>query len=176
MTFGQTFAIATIPALITAILSFVSAWLLSFKQTQNSIQQIKQQVEQNLVEHKRKELLEIKKTAILNSLSLIDQFFSWSTIDDGKIVPARRNITVLDLTESGRKCLNELCLTCDSKELIDLFFELITKEDRNPFVVYSEFRKAARKELGLKEIDFDLNNIFIGRLATPDLAKKEKMD
>ena len=169
MNFWQTLAIATIPALIGALLSL----LVSIKQNKNNLKQIEKQVESNLVEYKSKELLEIKKTAIFDSLSLMDLYISWLTIDSGKEEVARNETTILELTERGRKCLNDLCLTCDSKELIEIFLEMFFKTERNIFDVYSDYRKAARKELGLNDIEFDSNRVFIARLATTDLRNNK---
>ena len=39
----------------------------------------------------------------------------------------------------------------------------------NVFTSYAKYRNAARKELGLDEIEFDLNRVFIGRLATNNM-------
>ena len=74
----------------------------------------------------------------------------------------------------GRKCYNELCLTCNNEELINLFLEIMFDDKSNIFVAYSKYRNAARKELGLKEIDFDKDKVFIGRLATKNMLKWEK--
>ena len=41
----------------------------------------------------------------------------------------------------------------------------------NIFVAYSKYRNAARKELELREIDFDKDKVFIGRLSTPNMLK-----
>lgn len=167
MTFWETLLIATIPALITAIITYHKA----IRQSKNEIVKIEKQVESNLLEYKSKELLEIKKNAIFNSLSLIDIYISWITIDDGKEVAERKDITKKELTEMGRKCYNELCLTCNNEELINLFLEIMFDDKSNIFVAYSKYRNAARKELGLNEIDFDKDNVFIGRLSTKNMLK-----
>ena len=167
MTFLETLLIATIPALITGIITY----FIAIKQNKNEIFKIEQQANKNLVEYKDKELLEIKKTAIFTSLSLIDSYISWLTIDNGTIVPERTDITIIDLTELGRKCLNELCLTCESEELINLFLAIIFDKDSNVFELYAQYRNLARKELGLNEIKFDLNKVFIGRIATSNMKK-----
>ena len=167
MTFLETLLIATIPALITGIITY----FIAIKQNKNEIFKIDQQANKNLVEYKDKELLEIKKTAIFNSLSLIDSYISWLTIDNGTIVPERTDITIIDLTELGRKCLNELCLTCEREELINLFLAIIFDKDSNIFELYVQYRNLARKELGLSEIAFDLNKVFIGRIATLNMKK-----
>lgn len=168
MNFGETLLISLIPALITAIL----AYFVAVKQNKNEILKIEKQVESNLLEYKDKELLEIKKVAIFNSLSLIDDFISWLTIDDGQQVAERKSITSLELTELGRKCLNELCLTCDNEELINLFLAILFDSDDekgNIFENYARYRNVARKELGLKEINFNLDRVFIGRLSTKNM-------
>ena len=168
MNFWETLLISLIPALITAIL----AYFVAVKQNKNEILKIEKQVESNLLEYKDKELLEIKKVAIFNSLSLIDDFISWLTIDDGQQVAERKSITSLELTELGRKCLNELCLTCDNEELINLFLAILFDngdKSGNVFENYAKYRNVARKELGLKEINFDLDRVFIGRLSTKNM-------
>lgn len=85
-----------------------------------------------MLEYKSKELLEIKKNVIFNSLSLIDIYISWMTIDDGKEVAERKDITKKELTEMGRKCYNELCLTCNNEELINLFLEIMFDDIAKP--------------------------------------------
>ena len=170
MNFWETLLISLIPAIFTAVV----AYFIAVKQNKNEISKIEKQVESNLLEYKDKGLLEIKKVAIFNSLSLIDDFISWSTIDDGQQVSERKNITPLELTELGRKCLNELCLTCDNEELINLFLTILFDNNKsskhvNIFENYAKYRNVARKELGLKEINFDLDKVFIGRLATKNM-------
>ena len=168
MNFWETLLISLIPALITAIV----AYFVAIKQNKNEILKIEKQVKSNLLEYKDKGLLEIKKVAIFNSLSLIDDYISWTTIDDGRQVSERKNITTLELTELGRRCLNELCLTCDNEELINLFLAILFDngdKSGNTFENYAKYRNVARKELGLKEINFDLDRVFIGRLSTKNM-------
>lgn len=167
MTFWETLLIAVIPALVTAIITYFVA----IKQNKNEAIKVEKQVENNLLEYKSKELLEIKKNAIFNSLSLIDIYISWMTIDDGKQVAERKDVTKNELTEMGRKCYNELCLTCNNEELINLFLGIMFGDKSNIFVAYSKYRNAARKELELREIGFDKDKVFIGRLSTPNMLK-----
>ena len=167
MTFWETLFIAVIPALITGIITYFVA----VKQNRYEIKKIEKQVENNLIEYNSKELLEIKRKAVFDSLALIDTYISWLTIDNGNVVAERKNVTKIELTEIGRKCYNELCLTCKSEELIKLFSEIMFKKDKNIFELYAKYRNAARKELELNEIEFDLNRVFIGRLATENMTK-----
>ena len=54
------------------------------------------------------------------------------TIDDGKEVAERKDITKKELTEMRRKCYNELCLTCNNEELINLFLEIMFDDIAKP--------------------------------------------
>ena len=167
MNFWETLLIALIPALITSIISC----LIAIYQNKNDLKKQEKQITNNLIEYQNKKLLEIKKEAIFNSLSLIDIYISWLTINEKNDLAERKEITVLELTELGRKCYNELCLTCNSQELINLFLDILFNKDSNIFENYSKYRNLARKELGLKELNLDMNRVFIGKIKTGNMTK-----
>jgi len=60
---------SSIPALITGIITYFVA----VKQNRYEIKKIEKQVENNLIEYNSKELLEIKRKAVFDSLALIDE-------------------------------------------------------------------------------------------------------
>ena len=171
MTFWETLVIAIIPAVITAI----ATYFVTMRQNKSDLKRVETQVKNNLLEYQNKELLAIKRDAIFNSLSLIDTYISWLNIKNGKRVeiPERNSITKLELTDMGRRCFNELCLTCDHKEIIDLYLKIIFDKESNVFESYTKYRNAARKELGLNEIEFNTDWVFISRISTKNMIKHE---
>lgn len=171
MDLWQTLILQFLTTLLPCLITGIVTYLIAKKQGRVELTKIEKQVENNLLEYKSKEILEIKKKAIFNSLSLIDDYISWLTIGDGKNTPERRNITKLELTETGRQCYNELCLTCSNSEILNLFLDILFEKDNesNLLELYSKFRNAARKELNLDEINFDSDKIFISRLATKNM-------
>lgn len=167
MNFWETLIIALIPALFTAIITY----FLAIKQNKNDLKKQEKQIISNLIEYQNKELLGIKREAIFNSLSLIDVYISWLTIDGRNDLAERKEIKKLELTELGRKCYNELCLTCNSQELINSFLDIFFKKCSNIFENYSKYRNLARKELGLKELNLDSDRVFIGKIGTDNMTK-----
>ena len=168
-----------IPAAVT-ILGFIINYFI----TKNSYKK-------ELEKHKNTKVYEKKVDAIYKSLEFIDLFLSWSTIDDGSLIPARENTSINDITLKARSCYNLLSTTCDSVDIINCFINIIdstfsneknigdtkviiTKEEKEKrtSALYNKFRKLARIELGLKnDIPFDKNRVFLAKLTTPDLQK-----
>ena len=89
-----------IPAAVT-ILGFIINYFI----TKNSYKK-------ELEKHKNTKVYEKKVDAIYKSLEFIDLFLSWSTIDDGSLIPARENTSINDITLKARSCYNLLSTTC----------------------------------------------------------------
>ncbi len=128
---------------------------------------------------------DIKRDAILETLYFIDTYFSWITWVDSPLA-AREPMSTEKLTVWARKCYNELSLSC-SQSIVDKFLTLVFSNDldlrkENSCLTkeYNEFRNLARKELGLEEINFSVDKVFISLVRTHDLEKTlkkiEKMD
>ena len=155
MNFWQTFGIACIPFVIT-IVGAIITYLFS------------------IGEFKRKEVYKIKEAVILQSLNYIDDYISWLTIDDGKNLSERKMVENPEFTIKGREIYNELCVTCKNRKLILSFSEILFDKNKNIFVEFIEYRKLARKELGLKKIKFDVNTVHLARIATNNMNNKQK--
>lgn len=149
--------------LVTIIVAVITG-LVSILISKNSI---KKEIEN----FKAQETYKIKLEAILDTLKFLDDYLSWHTIDNN--CPVRKKITEIDLTITGRECYNKLCTTCDNANLIGLFNTIVFHgKERNIFKCYNQFRLEARKELGLKEITFSEDDVYIVRVSTEDLHKK----
>ncbi len=157
-----------IPALVT-IAGFIINYHITKKDFQNKMD-----------EYKDSRIYDLKLTAIREALNFIDSYLSWLTMSSGK-TPAREDITILDLTVQARKCYNLLCTTCKSGKIINLFLNIIfpkpqhEPEDKVSLSLYTEFRRAARSELGLKDdITFDKDKVFLSCVSTRDLEKNKQ--
>lgn len=124
-----------------------------------------------------------KQEAIYGALALCDKYFSWLSYNnpDGTIAPKpirNPNDTVLTITEEARLVYNNLWCSCKSKELLDVFLDLIVGGKKiNTFKTYDSFRNMCRKELGLDELN-DLNEerVFLAKISTQDLTKNSQQD
>lgn len=123
-----------------------------------------------LTKLKKESVYLIKKEAILDSLRIIDLYLSWLNYDSG-VVPIREDIASLDLTKKVRECYNNLCVSCDNNELIQLFLDIIFCKDKDPMELYVNYRNKVRQELGLKDITMDEKRVFVSKVSTKDLEK-----
>ena len=74
-------------------------------------------------------------------------YLSWLNYDDNSHIPCRESTTPLEITVKGRACFNQLCVTCESEKLINLFGEILFKSHSDVLKYYAEYRNEARKEL-----------------------------
>ncbi|MEO7991104.1 MAG: hypothetical protein ABI663_16260 [Chryseolinea sp.] len=106
----------------------------------------------------------MKFNSILTSLSIIDAFISQ------KYNP--KNGEKLDKqtssTEEVRACHNNLILTCENTEIVDLFAKIMlppndTSFQQDPIRRLNEYRNLVRRELGFgKELKLDTVNAWFG--------------
>ena len=146
--------------IIVAIISCITSVLIS-----------KNNIKKEIENFKAQETYKIKLEAIFETLQFLDDYISWLTVDGRCAV--HKNITKTDSTIIGRECYNKLCTTCDNANLIELFNTIVFHgKERNIFECYNQFRLEARKELGLKEIIFSEQDVFIACVSTENLDKK----
>ena len=151
MTFWQTFGISCIPLAIT-IIGAIIAYLFSIK------------------EFKKKEVYRVKEEAIFKSLNYIDDYISWLNME-GHNEQQRKLIHNPDFIIAGREIFNELCVTCKNSQLVLLFSEMIFKETGDILSKFPCYRNLARRELGLKHVEFSEEHVFLSRVSTKDLEK-----
>ena len=111
-----------------------------------------------LIFNKRKEIYLVKKEAVLDCLSFLDDYLSVLYFYNDK---EKQTITKYvkdddELTFRARDCFNKLILTCKNEEVIDVFCKLIFPQYYNfdnkaHLSDYHKFRMLCRKELGLKK-------------------------
>lgn len=124
--------------------------------------------------NKREKIYLKKQETIYRALTLCDKYLSWLNFYSNgvKDEDPTRNLddTTLSVTEEARSVYNNLLCSCESKELIETFLDLIVRGN-NSLDKYNCFRNLCRKELGLKELD-DLSKkeIFFSTISTDDLT------
>lgn len=124
----------------------------------------------------KKEKIYLKKQdAIYRALALCDKYLSWLNYftEQTKDPDPIRNLddSTLFITEEARLVYNNLLCSCKSKELIDMYLDLLF-EDKFTLVTYNIFRNMCRKELGLKKLDnLSKDRIFLSTISTTDLTK-----
>lgn len=153
------------------ILPYLISILLAILSSIVSIAISRLQYKNELANYKKQNIYDIKKTAIIDALAFIDEYCSWLTIDNG-IKPHRRIIKEDELTFVARKCYNELSLFVDDGEMLKVFLDIVINKDGNIFTKIIQFKKMARKELGMNNIEFDMDRIFIAQVSTKDLSNK----
>lgn len=125
------------------------------------IEQVKAQIQNNQEIEKQKR--ELKFKSLLSSLTIIDAFFSHKYNANGKVFDKQNSST-----EEVRTCHNNLILTCENTEIIDLFTKiLLPPKDRSvnqdPIPLLNEYRNLVRKELGFGEpLKLDTVNSWFG--------------
>lgn len=172
MNFWESFGIAIIPAVAVAIIGGIITYICAKNQNKVEIEKIEAEHKKQLDSYRKQIIYDIKKEAIFESLTVIDLYLSWLNYDNNLIIPCRQPTTLLDITTRARQCFNNLCITCDSEKLINLFGEIFFKEHSNVLHYYSEYRNEARKELGMNEIKFSQEVIFLGKISTKDLEEQ----
>lgn len=126
------------------------------------IEDVKAQIEnQQEIEKQKRQL---KYDALLNSLTLIDAHLSQVLIPNKDQKIKKQFSTV----EEARKCHNNLILTCENTEVLDLFSRIMfgpknKTEEEPPTVLLNKYRNMIRKELGFgSELKLDEDRAWIG--------------
>ncbi|WP_024590528.1 MULTISPECIES: hypothetical protein [unclassified Pseudoalteromonas] len=113
---------------------------------------------------------ELKYSACLRALKLLDAHLSHlieSQDDKGETVSPEKQYSTIS---EARQCHNELCLTCESAELINLFILLMcgpNKDEKeiNNLIELNKLRNLIRRELGFgDEISYDVDRIWFFKI------------
>ena len=86
--------------LITAILSTIVSIIIANRNTKKELKKLEKQYELEFKEYTQRNAYDTKAKAIFKTLSFLDDFYSWLTIDGRK--PIRRDTSTLDLTLRAR--------------------------------------------------------------------------
>ena len=170
MSFWESFGIAIIPAIITAVIGALVSFWCANKQSRSEINKIEAEHQKHLESYKKQLVYDVKKEAILESLTVIDVYLSWLNYDDNSHIPCRESTTPLEITIKARHCFNNLCVTCERERLINLFAEIFFKKRSDVLHYYVEYRNEAREELGINKISFNEEVIFLSKISTNDLG------
>lgn len=121
-------------------------------------------------QHQNENIYNIKKDTILESLDFLDDYLSWLSYETN-IIPIRNDINESKLTLKARKCYNKLVLTCETKELPEIFLKIIFDDTLNKMELYNRYRNLSRHEMGLEmDLELDKESVFISKVSTNDLA------
>jgi len=159
---------ATIISLIAICISAVSTILVPFIQLWINHKNEKMQV-----------IYEAKREALVEALNFIDDYFSYFTWrNDGTLLEIETvkdpGCTVESMTVRSRRTLNLLCAYCGKQETIDLFLALVFRPTDRPAELFIKFREACREELGLSRVEFNKNEVFIAKVSSKKLEKKDE--
>jgi|GEM_PF-4092384 len=112
-----------------------------------------------------KEKHQTKYKALLQSLKIIDAYFSHIDIP-GKII-TKQNASI----EEVRACHDDLLLTCDSSETLNLFTKIMNPEKKgygfkdNLMTLLVAYRNQVRIELGYGSFNYlDTDFVWIGKI------------
>lgn len=115
---------------------------------------------------KQKAAFDVKLSACLEALSVIDAFFS--TLDwNGAPKPEAQELS----TPKARECYNKLALTCENPKVIEAFANALCLRtpDEKPMVISADvmrdLRNLMRQELGFgRELNLSREKAWIARL------------
>ena len=159
-----------ITSVICAIIAGWVSWLVAHKQTKNAINELDQKYKLDLEQYKAQDLYEARKSTIFKALTLFDDYISWLTVDNQKPI-RKQNCSTAKFTFLAREVYNELCVTIENQRLVELFNDIFFGE--SPYVIgkVADFRKEARRELGLTTIEFPNSTAFISKVSAADLKE-----
>ncbi len=131
------------------------------------------QYKSNITLHKKNSTYDMKKETIEEAFSFLDTYISWLDTDSG-VIPMREKIDGVDFAVKARMIHNKLCITCDSKEIVETYVNIIVpdlseKKGYPVFQKYNDFRNQCRKELGFDEIELPKDKIFLSVISTRGL-------
>ena len=176
-TISDTTGTYQISLLLSVILALITTYFFQYFKdkgknlaTKEDIGEITQKIEDVKAEIQNKQEVEkqkrqLKYDALLNSLTLIDAHLSQVLIPQ----EGQKIIKQYATTEEARQCHNNLILTCENDEVLELFSRIMfgPKEqstDEEPLTdLLNEYRNLVRKELGFGiELDLDRNRAWFG--------------
>jgi hypothetical protein len=139
---------------------------------------------QLLIEHvntNKQIIYQAKREALIEALNFVDDYFSYMDwTEDGNTkeidVVEGRECNIENMTERSRNILNLLCVYSKDKKTIDLFLDLVLKQNGKKTELLVGFREACRKELRLSKMEFDKENVFIAKVSSKKLLEREKIN
>lgn len=158
--------------IIGALIGFLSAYFsekgknLATKQDiatiTKKIEKIKSQYAFNqMVESEKRKL---KHMALLESLRMVDAFYSHILTENDQKNPTKQYATI----EEVRDCHNNLILSVDNPDIIKMFLKIMFPNDNDlipPTDRLNDYRNMIRKELGYgKEINLNRDNAWFGTI------------
>ena len=162
-----------ITSLACAIIAGFISWFVAHKQANSAIKELEKKYKLDFEQYQKQDLYEMRKQVIFKALTLFDDYVSWLTIDGSK--PIRNlNCSNAKFTFQARTVYNELCVTVDNEKLVTLFNDIFFGNTNCFLGKLSEFRREARKELGLSQIEFPSGTAFILKVSADDLTEFEK--
>lgn len=159
-------------SVLCALIAGFASWFVAHNQAQNSIKELDQKYRLEFEQYQKQDLYEMRKKVIFKALTLFDDYISWLTVDGDK--PTRKeDCSNSKFTFKTREVYNELCVTVENQKLVELFNQIFFGNTPYFLDKVAEFRKEARKELGLSNIEFPKGAAFISKISTDDLTEKE---
>ena len=156
------------------VLPYIVSALLAVSSAAVSIWIARMQCKNEINNYRKQNLYDLKREAILDALSLINDYYSWLTYEHMPI--RKKEISPESLTFEARVCYERLCLSVENPSLLNSFLEVIFTKSDQPLALINGFRNEARKELGLNKIELDSDRIFISKLSTTDLNHKKSKE
>ena len=103
---------------------------------------------------------EIKRSACLDALSVIDAYLSHMNWDSVSVT--KQNVGI----EKVRECHNKLLLCCKKQDIANKYAEIIVKKDKfEPTILMNELRNLIREELGFGSyLSLDKDKAWIAKI------------
>ena len=118
-----------------------------------------------------KEKYKVKQEAILKALRFLDTYYSFLDYPNG-VVPERDNsYDSTKMTIECRDCYASLCVSVKNGEILDEFLAIVVNENTRVSSLY-RFRHLSRKELGLDDIHFNEESVFLSIISSRALRNK----
>ena len=127
--------------------------------------------------NRAKEKYKIKQDAILRALHFLNAYYSYLDYPRRGIVPQRdKSYDSTKMTLEGRKCYENLCVSVDNNEILETFLSIVLGTSDDTVKSLNTFRNLSRKELGLKEVQYSKDSVFLLVISTRALQEKEKKE
>ena len=122
--------------------------------------------------NRSKEKYKIKQDAILSALRFLDTYYSYLDYSSG-ITPIRKPYDSVKMTLECRDCYEKLSVSVNDRSILEEFLSIVLDKSTNVLCSFNAFRNLSRKELGLKEIQYNKDSIFLSVITTETLGHTE---
>lgn len=118
------------------------------------------------------EKYKMKQEAILKALKFLDTYCSYLDYPNSSTPERDSSYDSTKMTLEARDCYAHLCVSVKNKEILDEFLNIVMGQSKYVFRSVYTFRNLCREELGLSQVKFDRDSIFLSVISSKALEEK----